>query len=301
MRAFLSSLHRDTRGAISVAANNTGSAANLVFDTSTGTNASSVSLNGAITTVAVGSNQSGLRILTKGAPISTTAGISLTGLIDFNNTVSLVGGVATAMPGTAATGGNYGFQAITSPINVSGEIDIRGQGAAATYYGIESDSTISSSAGNISLIGKGDGGVSFGAAVTAGSGALVRNLSVIGTGTAGATRRLFEVVGAQVPPAELAGHFHDTYGQALANIYACLELGIHTFDTSVAGLGGCPYAKGATGNVATEDVVYMLHGMGIETGIDLDQLIDAGAYISGFLDRKPNSRAANALLTRRAG
>ena len=98
---------------------------------------------------------------------------------------SLVGGVATAMPGTAATGGNYGFMASLAPITVSGEIDIRGQGSAATYFGIYSDSTVSSSAGNISLIGKGDGGVSFGAAVTAGSGALVRNLSVIGTGTAG--------------------------------------------------------------------------------------------------------------------
>jgi filamentous hemagglutinin family protein len=98
---------------------------------------------------------------------------------------SLVGGVASAMPGTAATGGNYGFMASLAPISVSGEIDIRGQGSAATYFGIYSDSAISSSAGNISLIGKGDGGVSFGAAVTAGSGALVRNLSVIGTGTAG--------------------------------------------------------------------------------------------------------------------
>jgi mucin-19 len=98
---------------------------------------------------------------------------------------SLVGGVASAMPGTAATGGNYGFMASLAPITVSGEIDIRGQGSAATYFGIYSDSAISSSAGNISLIGKGDGGVSFGAAVTAGSGALVRNLSVIGTGTAG--------------------------------------------------------------------------------------------------------------------
>jgi mucin-19 len=98
---------------------------------------------------------------------------------------SLVGGIATASPGSAATGGNYGFMASLAPIAVSGEIDIRGQGSAATYYGVYSDSTISSSAGNISLIGKGDGGVSFGAAVTAGSGALVRNLSVIGTGTAG--------------------------------------------------------------------------------------------------------------------
>jgi hydroxymethylglutaryl-CoA lyase len=100
---------------------------------------------------------------------------------------------------------------------------------------------------------------------------------------------------------EVSGHFHDTYGQALANTLAALELGVWQFDTSTAGLGGCPYAKGATGNVATEDVVFMLHGMGIETGIDLDQLIDAGAYISDFLQRKPNSRAATALLNKRAG
>ena len=123
----------------------------------------------------------------------------------------------------------------------------------------------------------------------------------IGTGTPSATRTLIEAVSAAVPREKLAGHFHDTYGQALVNIYASLQEGLAVFDSSIAGLGGCPYAKGATGNVATEDVVYMLHGMGIETGIDLDQLIDAGAYISGFLDRKPHSRAANALLTRRAG
>ena len=101
------------------------------------------------------------------------------------------------------------------------------------------------------------------------------------------------------PLAEVSGHFHDTYGQALANIYACLELGVHTFDASVAGLGGCPYAKGATGNVATEDVVFMLNGLGIETGIDLDALVDAGAFISGVLGRAPVSRAAKALLSKR--
>jgi hydroxymethylglutaryl-CoA lyase len=101
------------------------------------------------------------------------------------------------------------------------------------------------------------------------------------------------------PLAEVSGHFHDTYGQALANIYACLELGVHTFDTSIAGLGGCPYAKGATGNVATEDVVFMLHGLGIETGLDLDALVDAGAFISGVLGRPPVSRAGKALLTKR--
>jgi hydroxymethylglutaryl-CoA lyase len=101
------------------------------------------------------------------------------------------------------------------------------------------------------------------------------------------------------PLGEVSGHFHDTYGQALANILACLELGIHTFDASSAGLGGCPYAKGATGNVATEDVVFMLHGMGIDTGIDLDKLVDAGAFISDVLGRAPVSRAGKALLTKR--
>ena len=100
---------------------------------------------------------------------------------------------------------------------------------------------------------------------------------------------------------EVSGHFHDTYGQALSNTLAALELGVWNFQSSVAGLGGCPYAKGATGNVATEDVVYMLQGMDIDTGIDLDKLIDAGAFISDFLGRKPNSRAATALLNKRAG
>ncbi len=99
----------------------------------------------------------------------------------------------------------------------------------------------------------------------------------------------------------VSGHFHDTYGQALANTLAALELGVWNFQSSVAGLGGCPYARGATGNVATEDVVYLLHGMGIETGIDLDQLIDAGVFISDFFGRKPNSRAATALLKKRPG
>ena len=99
---------------------------------------------------------------------------------------------------------------------------------------------------------------------------------------------------------DISGHFHDTYGQALANTLAALQMGVWQFDTSVAGLGGCPYAKGATGNVATEDVVYLLHGMGIETGIDLDALVDAGAYISGQLDRPSNSRVARALLAKRS-
>lgn len=95
---------------------------------------------------------------------------------------------------------------------------------------------------------------------------------------------------------DISGHFHDTYGQALANALICLQMGVWQFDTSVAGLGGCPYARGATGNVATEDVVYLLHGMGIDTGIDLDQLIDAGQFISDFLGRPSQSRAARALL-----
>ncbi|PRA33981.1 hydroxymethylglutaryl-CoA lyase [Pseudomonas poae] len=116
----------------------------------------------------------------------------------------------------------------------------------------------------------------------------------IGTGTAGATRRLFEVVGAQVPRDKLAGHFHDTYGQAVANIYASLLEGISVFDSSIAGLGGCPYAKGASGNVATEDVVYLLNGLGIETGIDLEALIGAGLQISSVLGRPTGSRVAKA-------
>ncbi|MBF8722551.1 hydroxymethylglutaryl-CoA lyase [Pseudomonas guariconensis] len=116
----------------------------------------------------------------------------------------------------------------------------------------------------------------------------------IGTGTAGDTRRLFEVVSAQVPREQLAGHFHDTYGQALANVYASLLEGIQVFDSSVAGLGGCPYAKGATGNIATEDVVYLMQGLGIETGIDLAQLIAAGQRISTVLGRDNGSRVARA-------
>ncbi|MFL1544288.1 hydroxymethylglutaryl-CoA lyase [Pseudomonas sp. O39] len=116
----------------------------------------------------------------------------------------------------------------------------------------------------------------------------------IGTGTAGATRQLFEVVGAQVPRDKLAGHFHDTYGQAIANIYASLLEGITVFDSSIAGLGGCPYAKGASGNVATEDVVYLLNGLGIDTGVDLQALIRAGLQISQVLGRPTCSRVAKA-------
>ncbi|MFN3582209.1 MAG: hydroxymethylglutaryl-CoA lyase [Pseudomonas sp.] len=121
----------------------------------------------------------------------------------------------------------------------------------------------------------------------------------IGTGTPGATRKLIDRVAAHVPRDQLAGHFHDTYGQALANIYASLLEGVSVFDSSVAGLGGCPYAKGATGNLATEDVLYMLQGMGIETGIDLDLLIDAGARISRVLGRENGSRVARAVLAGR--
>ncbi|WP_027907610.1 hydroxymethylglutaryl-CoA lyase [Pseudomonas taiwanensis] len=116
----------------------------------------------------------------------------------------------------------------------------------------------------------------------------------IGTGTAGDTRRLFEVVSKQVPREQLAGHFHDTYGQALANVYASLLEGINVFDSSVAGLGGCPYAKGATGNIATEDVLYLLQGLGIDSGIDLDRLIAAGQRISTVLGRANGSRVARA-------
>ena len=112
---------------------------------------------------------------------------------------------------------------------------------------------------------------------------------------------MIETVSRHVPVEQLAGHFHDTYGQALANIHAVLQCGVSVIDSSVAGLGGCPYAKGATGNVATEDVVYMLQGMGIETGVDMDKLLDAGRYISDFLEREPVSRAATALLRKRAG
>ncbi|UZD54464.1 hydroxymethylglutaryl-CoA lyase [Schlegelella aquatica] len=121
----------------------------------------------------------------------------------------------------------------------------------------------------------------------------------IGVGTPHKVQAAMERALKHYPLHEVSGHFHDTYGQALANIYACLEMGIHTFDASVAGLGGCPYAKGATGNVATEDVVFMLHGLGIETGIDLDALVDAARFISDVLGRKPVSRVANALLAKR--
>ena len=122
----------------------------------------------------------------------------------------------------------------------------------------------------------------------------------IGVGTPVKVQRAMEAGLKHYDINDVSGHFHDTYGQALSNTLACLEMGIWQFDASSAGLGGCPYAKGATGNVATEDVVYLLQGMGIDTGIDLDKLIDAGKFISDFLERKPNSRAATALLNKRA-
>ena len=119
----------------------------------------------------------------------------------------------------------------------------------------------------------------------------------IGTGTAGKTRSMLEVVARDIPRDRLAGHFHDTYGQALANIYASLLEGINVFDSSVAGLGGCPYAKGATGNVASEDVLYLLQGLGIETGVEIDKLIAAGQRICNVLGKANGSRVARARLS----
>jgi isopropylmalate/homocitrate/citramalate synthase len=117
----------------------------------------------------------------------------------------------------------------------------------------------------------------------------------IGVGTPSKAKAMIEACARRVPLERLAGHYHDTYGQALANIYASLELGVATFDASIAGLGGCPYAKGATGNVATEDVVYMMHGMGIATGVDLERLVGIGQWICGVLGKEPASRAGRAL------
>lgn len=119
----------------------------------------------------------------------------------------------------------------------------------------------------------------------------------IGVGTAKQAQALIRAIAESIPIDKLAVHFHDTYGQALANIYACLDLGIRTIDSSVAGLGGCPYARGATGNVATEDVVYMLNGMGLATGIDLYALAQTGRWIAAELGR-PASRAGSAILKR---
>ena len=122
----------------------------------------------------------------------------------------------------------------------------------------------------------------------------------IGVGTPKRIRAVIEAVARRVPMAKIGGHYHDTYGQALANIYASLAVGMKTFDSSVAGLGGCPYAKGATGNVATEDVVYMLDGLGIETGVDLEKLFRAGEFICRALGREPASRVARALAAKLA-
>ncbi|MGI4716863.1 MAG: hydroxymethylglutaryl-CoA lyase [Janthinobacterium lividum] len=123
----------------------------------------------------------------------------------------------------------------------------------------------------------------------------------IGVSTARKTQAVMLRAAQEFPLQQLSGHFHDTYGQALANIYAALEVGVAIFHSSVSGLGGCPYAKGATGNVATEDVVYLMNGLGIETGIDLDQVVDAGQFISQQLGRKGASRAGNAIAAKRAG
>jgi hydroxymethylglutaryl-CoA lyase len=121
----------------------------------------------------------------------------------------------------------------------------------------------------------------------------------IGVGTPRKVQRALEAALAHYPLEEVSGHYHDTYGQALSNVYASLELGISSFDTSVSGLGGCPYAKGATGNVATEDVIYLLHGLGIQTGIDLDKLIAAGVAIRAALGQPTGSRVARAMLAKR--
>jgi hydroxymethylglutaryl-CoA lyase len=122
----------------------------------------------------------------------------------------------------------------------------------------------------------------------------------IGVGTPRATQAAMQAALQVYDIEQVSGHFHDTYGQAIGNIYACLEMGIGTFDTSVAGLGGCPYAKGATGNVATEDVLYLLRGLEIDTGIDLDRVVATGQWISGILGRKAFARAGNALAAKRA-
>jgi hydroxymethylglutaryl-CoA lyase len=122
----------------------------------------------------------------------------------------------------------------------------------------------------------------------------------IGVGTPGATKDMLEAVAKRVPLKKLAGHYHDTYGMAIANIFASMEMGVAVFDASVAGLGGCPYAAGASGNVASEDVVWLMCGLGIDTGVDLDRLAATGAWISAQLGREPNSKVARALLAKQA-
>jgi hydroxymethylglutaryl-CoA lyase len=121
----------------------------------------------------------------------------------------------------------------------------------------------------------------------------------VGTGTPLRTRQMIEAVARRIPVERLAGHYHDTYGMAIANIYASLEAGVAVFDASVAGLGGCPYAKGASGNVATEDVVWLMKGLGLDTGVDLDSLVDTAAWISAALGREPASRVARAVIAKR--
>lgn len=122
----------------------------------------------------------------------------------------------------------------------------------------------------------------------------------IGVGTPDVVLCMLDAVAEHVPIERLAGHYHDTYGTALANVYASYRFGLRVFDSSVSGLGGCPYAKGASGNVATEDVVYLLHGLGVETGIDLDRLAGTSAWISQMLEREPGSRVTRAMLAKRA-
>jgi hydroxymethylglutaryl-CoA lyase len=121
----------------------------------------------------------------------------------------------------------------------------------------------------------------------------------LGTATPTAVLRMLEAVSAAVPVERLAGHFHDTYGMAIANVHASYGFGLRVFDSAVAGLGGCPYAKGATGNVATEDVVYLLQGMGVDTGVDLDRLVACGQWISAALGRPNGSRVGRAMMARR--
>ena len=121
----------------------------------------------------------------------------------------------------------------------------------------------------------------------------------IGVGTPASVSRMLDAVMKVVPVEHLAGHYHDTYGMAIANVDASWRLGVRTFDSSISGLGGCPYAKGATGNVATEDVVYLLHGLGADTGIDLDALVDVSSWISATLGRQPNSRVTRAMAAKR--
>ncbi|MEW6163723.1 MAG: hydroxymethylglutaryl-CoA lyase [Pseudomonadota bacterium] len=122
----------------------------------------------------------------------------------------------------------------------------------------------------------------------------------IGSGTPEKTKAMIEAVARRVPIKKLAGHYHDTNGMAIANIYASLEMGVNVFDAAVGGLGGCPYAQGASGNVATEDVVWLLRGLGIDCGVDLDKLVDTAAWIAGQLGRAPESKVARAILARRA-